>query len=50
MIISGGAPFLSSSASAISSPVGESSVRRMDRLHSCEVGVSAKMAAYAAAT
>lgn len=49
-MISGGAPFLSSSAFAISSPVGQSSVKQIDRLHSCEIGVSAKMAAYPAAT
>lgn len=50
VVILGGAPFLSSRAFATSSPVGESSVRQIDRLHSCEIGVSAKMAAYAAAT
>lgn len=46
----GGPPFFSSRALAISPPVGESSVKRNDRLRSCEIGVAAKMAAYAAAT
>lgn len=50
LIILAGVPFFPSSAFAISSPVGESSVNPIDRLRSCETGVSANMAAYAAAT
>lgn len=49
-MVLGGAAFFSSSAFAISSPVGESSVKQIERFRSCEIGVAANMEAYAAAT